>query len=193
MLRTVPTYVSCGIKDKGVLCMEKMGVSSARVRVLPVLNRFDSVTSRCRRVVFCCRSNVRRVMTGLRVLGGRFGGGRREGPVRGVGDHMGSLSDVVSGVGQGNVPLAAGTVGHRVGSVTNIEIVYPFVSSMCRITGVLIGRTSIRVIAVGSCVGGPGRGNCEDLRVVILISICFSSRGSGIPVRVRFHAVTVGF
>lgn len=147
----------------------------------------------CRRIVLRCQYTLGTLRDELRVLGRRFSLRRSHGPVRDVGDHLGSPSDVVGGVRGHKLSLSFPAVRTGVVSVTNIQIVYSFRRSIFFLTGYLGSRSSVRVVARGSCVSRPGPGNCHDLRLAVQLPMFFTRGRVRIPIRVRLHAVTVSF
>lgn len=142
-------------------------------------------------LVRICRNTVCRVDAGLRVLSSRFRIQFDRSPVRRVRHHLGSIDSVVNGLRHGGLPVDIGSVGSGLFSITNVHIVYGCHSSICSISGCLSSRSSVRILHIGSCVGGPGRGKCHSLRMVCTIPIFLSSNTRCAPIRIRFHAVTV--
>lgn len=185
------------MRCKAIVLSERDHVGADRLRTQLGSIAFSSnplPSSRVARFVSrvrICRNTVCRVDAGLRVLSSRFRIHFSRGPVRRVRHELGSVGSVLNGLEHGSLPLAIRSIGSGLFSITNVHIVYGCHSSICSISGCLSTRGSVRILHIGSCVGGPGRGKCHSLRIVCTIPIFLSSKPRCAPIRIRFHAVTV--
>lgn len=144
-------------------------------------------------LVVVCHYTVQRVRAGLRILSSRFSIRGGQGPVSFVGAEVGRPGDVCSGLRGVKCRFAARGVRACLGSMTNIQVIYTFVSSVCVVSSLVARRSSVGIVRVGSCVGGPGSGNCQDCRVVIRVPMFFTGNGAPVHMRLRVQAGNVSF